>query len=229
MDAYARIEAKTGFRVPELYRRMRADGVLDFPPRVILGECQPALTVALDFQWITLDKMVAWDPPDYWAPEHVFVPFGESHAGDDYAWYPAWADGADVPVVMAWRDDNRCVVEAPHLEGFMYRKLLETMTYYSAFYSAYEIRTGTTWEEHRAAVRKDLDLLRPYLRASWMADLDELYARKPVEWRQQMPYGEEKYLTQLDERELKERIARELPYARLDTWFRHMKPGSFGS
>lgn len=229
-DAYARIEAKTGFRVPELYRRMRTDGALDYPPGARFGdlrrgiyEHQPALTCALDFEWIPLKAIEDWEPPDYWLPQHTFVPFAQSHAGDDYAWYPAWANGDEVPVVFAWRDNNCCDVIAPHLEGFMYRKTLEKLCYESAYDTAYDTRHGT-WEELREGMRRELDVLRPYLRARWMADLDELFARKPREWRSQLGRREEKYLSQLDDDELKGRISRELAFPQLDTNFPHMKP-----
>jgi hypothetical protein len=227
VDGYAEIERKAGFRIPELYRRMLADGALDYPPGAMFGELrrglyeqQPALSCALDVEWLPLEAIVGWEPPDFWLPEKLLVPFAVTGAGDHYAWYPAWADGADVPIVLAWHDDNRCDVLAPNLEGFMYRQTLSAMTFEPASPSP----SGGAHEERRRGLRKDLDTLRPYLPAKWMQDLELLYATEPRIWKKQFRLTESVYLARLNEHEFEERVARELRFPHLNEAFPHMKP-----
>ena len=230
MNAYDEIERRTTFRIPDLYRRMCKDGVCNYAGspqewqsvwRRRALENPPALLGALDFEWLGLDEMMSWSPPDDWLPEHLFVPFGQTGAGDCYAWYPAWAEGDSVPVVLAWHDDNRCECLAPHLEGFLYRQTLEALTYVDPRRAQ---RRGFTSDEARQALRANIDVLRPYLRPSWMADLDGLSAREPREWSRKLPRTLETFVSQLGERELEERLSRELSFSKLNAEFDHMKP-----
>jgi hypothetical protein len=185
-----------------------------------LYEQQPALSCALDLEWLPLEAIVAWEAPDFWRPEPLLVPFAMTAGGDHYAWYPAWAEGTDVPVVVAWHDDDRCDVLAPSFEGFMYREMLSAMTFEYASPS----ESGGTHEERRDGLRKDLNTLRPYLRANWMRDLDELFSREPRVWKKRLRLTESVYLARLDEREFEERVARELAFPHLNKAIAYMKP-----
>jgi hypothetical protein len=135
----------------------------------------------------------------------VIVPFGSNGAGDDYAFYPAWAEADAVPVVLACHDVNECQCLAPHLEGFLYRELLEAL----AFVGPREMAEFSPAEEHRARCA-DVDVLRPCLRPAWIADLDAIVAREPKEWIHELPRSKQTHLSRIDNREVEERIAREL-------------------
>jgi hypothetical protein len=229
-DAYAEIERKTGFRVPDLYRRMRADGVCDYGASQSEWQATwlqrsltnpPALLGALDFEWISVDAMVAWEAPDYWRPECRFVPFAQTGAGDDYAWYPAISEGEAVPVVLAYHDQNLCEVMAPHLEGFIYLQALRGLAFADA---ESDKRMGLTPAQIRQSRRADVGVLRPYLRPAWIADLEAIVDRLPHRWRYKLPASETEHFSQLSDDELKERISRELAFPHLNKTFEHMQP-----
>jgi hypothetical protein len=234
VDPYVDIENRTGFRVPELYRRMRADGVCDYGvpemwlhkwARCAVETPQTALLHALDFEWLSLEEIVSWTAPDYWAPEHLLIPFAQTHAGDEYAWYPAWAAGDDVPVVLAYHDENSCECLAPHLEGFLYRESLTALAFSDASERAES--TGLTLDQDRRAMHASIGVLRPYLRPSWAADLEALAERAPRKWVYKLPRIEEVKVSQLDDRELQGRLERELDFSRRDAVFQHMKVGAW--
>lgn len=229
MDRLTEIEQRTGFVVPKLYRRLRDDGACEYGAtpeewqatwRERALNNPPVLLGALDFEWMTLTDMAEWRAPDYWLPEHVFVPFGESN-GDVYAWYPAWRAGDDVPIVRAFHDVSTCEVLAPNLEAFLYRQMLEAMTFPDPQRNEDD---GFTEQEAQQAMRASVGALRPYLRAAWFADLDELTKRTPRAWRRKIGRFEEEYVSQLEGQELEERIARELAFPRLNAEFSHMMP-----
>lgn len=228
LDQLAEIERRTGFRVPDLYRRLRAAGACDYGAgqddwratwRQRALSNPPVLLGALDFEWMSLDDAAQWTAPNYWMPEHVFVPFGESN-GDIYAFYPAWREGDDVPIVRAYHDVSTCEVLAPHLEGFLYRKMLEAMTFPDP---QRDEDDGFTAQEARQALRASVSALRPYLRPAWMADLDAIVEREPRAWQRKVGRFEEDYVSQLDGQELDERVARELAFTRLNAEFAHMQ------
>jgi hypothetical protein len=81
---YEAIRERTGFDVPALYRRMESDGVLRHaqssePWNETLSHSHPpALLCVYDFEWLTLEDMATWEPPDYWNEEQVLVPFAQT-------------------------------------------------------------------------------------------------------------------------------------------------------
>jgi hypothetical protein len=206
-----------------LYERMVKDGVCSYGAS--FDEWQmtwrerslvnpPALLAALDFEWMQPDEIAEWAPPGYWAEEHVFVPFAHSGGGDLYAFYPRWGSA----VVYAAHDANDCTALAPHLEGLLYRLMLEAMTY----------DDGERWDdlgpdEVDRFLAANIRVLKPYLRAAWFDDLEAVRKAKPREWALKLPAIEERYLSRLDHQGLQERLARELKFAHLDEKFEHMK------
>ena len=117
-----------------LFARMRADGVCRYGNsreewaqtwRERTVRNPPALLGALDFEWMNPEDAEAWEPPDYWLEEHPLEPFGQNGAGDLFAFYAHYGNA----VVLAAHDVNECRVLAPSLEGFLYREMLEALTY----------------------------------------------------------------------------------------------------
>lgn len=226
-DKLAAVEAHFGLELPALYRRMHLDGACDYGAspeewratfEARMFDRPPALLGALDFEWLTLDRMLRWRAPAFWLPDPGLLPFGQTGRGDKYAFVHRWAAGERVPVVLAYRDVNEAHVLAPDLEAFLYRQMLEAFTFPPSD------GEFTTAADERRARRASVAALRPYMRDVWTADLEALTAREPREWRQTGPRFEEVYLALLDETELNARLRRELAFERLDMTFPYMNP-----
>lgn len=226
MDSYAAIEKKTGFRVPDLYRRMQADGVCSYgtsreewratwrtrsllnPPALLAGP-------ELDFKWMALDEMATWNAPSYWSPKNMFVPFGSTSAGDKYCWYPQWTVEDSTPIVLVWRDSSECQTLAPHFEAFLYREALKALTYRGL--QSEDQYDDFSPSETQLVLRANVNVLRPYLRAAWVADLDSIVERQDREWRSE--FGD-RYVSRMSKAEFEERLSREIAFPRLGSTFR---------
>ena len=77
---YDTLHLTTGFHVPELYRRMVADGVTQAPTSPAEAKQRaltnpPALMMAqAQVEWWLPEDMVNWDAPDHFDPAHRLLP-----------------------------------------------------------------------------------------------------------------------------------------------------------
>ena len=179
---YDTIELNTGFCVPELYRRMVADGVTrygtspadwkqTFRQRAL--ENPPALMMASSqVEWWAPEDIANWEVPEHFDPAHGFVPFASTGAGDMWCWYPE--AGPEV-IVLAPHDENGATYFAPDTESFLLRHLVQ------AFAEIVEDDgTGFTHEQRSTAAHANVRTLAPYLNEGWVTLLEELAARPLV-------------------------------------------------
>ena len=204
---YDTIAENTGFQVPELFRRMTADGVTDYTQNRDQWQVKPPalMMVSHHVEWWGLEDVVNWDAPDYYAL--TFVPFAANGAGDLWAWYPA--SGTE-EVVFVPHDENAAQHYAPHFEGFLFRHIVQGLA------EIYEHAGQTYTPEQRVQDAKaNVNTLAPYLRPAWVSLLNELTSR-PLEfdkaWR---CFG---FLKRKDAKEIVERelamsnLGEEFPY-----------------
>jgi hypothetical protein len=209
MNAYDSIRERTRFEVPESYRRMERDGVLRY------GESStPALLCVYDFQWLTLDEMAAWKPPEYWKPEHVLVPFARTARHDLWCWYPDWASDGHTPVVLAHSDVNESEALAPDFESLLVRLMLE------AFAGALTDDLVVESDDRlRQVLRASVEALRPYIRSDWSALLSGLLDRPFKKDRE----GNSVIPSLLDESEFEELLHREMHFPHAGEVLPHMR------
>jgi hypothetical protein len=230
-DGYERIAARTGFAVPQVYRRMRTDGRLDYGATPEEWQAtwrgrtlnDPPALLGADFEWWSLDDMADWTPPDYWTNAPALVPFAESGRADVWAWAPAWVEGGRAPIVFAARDVDEASLVAPDLEGLLFRLLVEWFSDLDP-----EAWDEFTPAERELALRAQVAAVSPYVRGSARRTLEELVARplRTVELPKPFP----KYrgpplvcLQLLDADEARTLVERELAFSRLDETFKHMR------
>jgi hypothetical protein len=179
---YDIIAANTGFRVPDLFRRMVADGVTAYgastanwketwKQRAI--ESPPALMVAgAQVEWWALEDIANWEAPSHFDPAHKLLPFASSTTGDMWCWCPPL--GAEV-IVLAPHDEDGAMVFAPDLESFLLRHTLQ------AFAEIVEEDGSDFTREQRTEVaRANVRTLTPYLNPAWVELLTEI-AEHPLE------------------------------------------------
>lgn len=217
--AYDVIRERTGFEVPALYRRMENDRVLHYGESV---RAPPALGCVYDFEWLTMEEMAAWEPPDHWNTEHVLVPFAKSARVDLWCWYPGWASEGETPVVLTRGDMNEAEALAPDFESLLLRKMLEAFAGALSFDDAslreraVDVNDGNL----REILRANVETLRPYIRGEWCALLLRLLAR-PFS---QIPGESAAHVRLLDERELHDILHREAAFAHAGETFPYMLP-----
>jgi hypothetical protein len=225
IDAYQAIEARTGFAIPELLRRMHAHGAtgdritreewLKARARRALHD-PPALLGASDFAWLKAETMANWRPPANWKTELVFIPFAETGAGDPICFYPAWTENGATPVVLTLHDGDRCFAKAPHLEGYLFAQMLEAL-------AVIDKHSFGTWSEAqlRQSFRANIKALAPYLRWQWTAFLEACVDRPLIG--QQQPVGRQMRRIQalISQAELNEIVARELAFGHTGASFNH--------
>jgi hypothetical protein len=229
---YEAIRERARFEVPALYRRMEGDSVLRY------GEsrdqwretCEmralsnpPALLCVYDFQWLTLEDMATWEPPDYWKQEHVFVPFARTARRDLWCWYPPWTTDSKTPVVLAHNDRNEAESRASDFEALLVREMLETFA--GVYHDDDLCLPVKRLQEHaadrlRKILRANVETLRPYIRGEWTSLLSGLLDRPFIEIADQNATS----MALLDEWELQEILHREMPFPRAGEVFPHMQP-----
>jgi hypothetical protein len=216
-DAYAAISARTGFEIPELLRRLHADGAtgdqitreewLRTKEHRALHE-PPALLCARDFEWLGAEAMASWRAPSHWRADLVLVPFAETGAGDWICFYPAWTEKGATPVVLALHDDDTCFAKAPHLEAYLFSELLEALAVVDKY-------SFGKWSEAelRQSFRANIRALAPYLRWQWTAFLEACVQRPLVNELQPMGRKGRPIQALIPQAELNEIVTRELGFA----------------
>lgn len=215
---YGAIEARTGFCVPELFRRLVAAGrtqygatreewkqtwkqrMLDEPPALLL--------VSAQVEWWTPEAIADWAPPDYWSEEHRFVPFAQNGAGDLWCWH---VSSPDAEIVFAPHDENEAEIVAPDLAGFLFRQLVQGL---SEIYP--DDGTDFSVEQRVTSAKANVRVLAPYLPAAQVALLEQLCERPLVE---DPSWGCLRFLPRAEADAI---IERELAYPRLGETFEHM-------
>jgi hypothetical protein len=217
-DVYDRIESQTGFRIPDLYRRLVADGRTSYGAtreewkltwRERSLNDPPALLIAsMHVEWWSPEAIAAYEAPDYWLPEPRLVPFAQNGAGDVWCWHAA-SPGAEI--VFAPQDENAAEVVAADLEGFLFRHMVLAL---SEIYA--DDGSDFTVEERVMSAQANVRVLAPYLAPERVTLLEELCARPLVH---DAKWGCLRFLAR-DEAEAI--VARELANPRLGETFEHM-------
>jgi hypothetical protein len=133
------LENKYQFNYPVLYKKLFQDQMLDWgvfgadwykTEFSIRKQSPPLLFFAKEFEIIPIHNVQ--DIMDNFKANHSnsvhkFIPFGNSGAGDDYAFYLNGEKDGDIPVVYIWHDDDRCDYLAKNLGDFIFLKMLESV------------------------------------------------------------------------------------------------------
>lgn len=217
-DPYSAIEAQTGFRVPELFRRLVADGRTQYGAtreewkqtwkQRMLADPPALMLVSSQVEWWTPEAIAEWEPPDYWSAEHRFVPFAQNGAGDVWCWH---VSSPDAEIVFAPHDENEAEVVAPDLAAFLFRQLVGGL---SEIYP--DDGTDFSIEQRVASAKANVRTLAPYLPAAQVALLEQLCERPLVE---DPSWGCLRFLSRAEADAI---IEREIGYPRLGHTFEHM-------
>ncbi|GAA4023437.1 hypothetical protein GCM10022409_04110 [Hymenobacter glaciei] len=230
-DAIASIERHYDFVLPDLYKRLYHDGMLDwfldggFPnhdwyknifPR--LRQKPPILLFAQDFELYAPETVPTLDLSEDWGTAHGFVPLGHTGGGDLYAFCLTLATDGETPITLSLHDDNKTTVLAPSLEGFIFREMLDRATSFDEY--AQEGYAG--FEELRADLQRAVQSISPYLRPAWGSLLAEVYARPLGQEIIVLPRRQYTVDTLLPSTEFEAIVAREIGFAQLNTTFEHL-------
>jgi hypothetical protein len=159
-DAFAAVQRRYNFRVPELYRTMSARGHFD-------PKNDDAWLTFTDFEWLTPQAIAEFQFLDWQAPYKTwFVPFAISGRHDQWGWRLDWADAGEPPVVFCeWGPEG--YGHAPDFRAFLYRMLLEEFT-------------GTCLlededdEKGKRLLGRSIEFVLPHLPKAWAARLKKL-------------------------------------------------------
>lgn len=224
-DPIAAIERRHGFEVPEVYRRLHADGRLRYGRtraewartwRQRTLEDPPAL-LGCDFEWMPPEDIARYRAPEYWTDDPPLVPFAHNGGGDVWAWAPAWATRGKLPIVFAWHDLNEASVVAPDLQGLLFRVQLEAWTELDE-----DQEPNFTAEEQSRARHAAVAAVAPYLRPATRRVLREVVERpvRTTTVKGRIPYEARGLLSSREARRL---VREHLPHPRLDRTFEHMR------
>ena len=182
-DYIAQTEARQGKTLPALYKRLAADGMLDWgeinpswsqttyprllahPPLLLIGNDIEIPTPETlyndygdcDFGYLTLKA-------EY---RHSFIPFATSGSGDIYAF--AWLDESAEPcIVLLYHDDDESLRLAANLENFIFAMLLRVEPAYGEDDSS----------AFRAKLQAQLASHRTYLKPEHHELLADIYRRE---------------------------------------------------
>lgn len=182
-DYIAQTEARQGKTLPALYKRLAADGMLDWgasspdwskttypkllahPPLLLIGNDIEIPTPETlyndygdcDFGYLTLKA-------EY---RHSFIPFATSGAGDIYAF--AWLDESAEPcIVLLYHDSDESLRLEVNLEDFIFAMLLRVEPAYGEDDSP----------AFRAKLQAQLASHRPYLKPEHHERLADIYRRE---------------------------------------------------
>lgn len=165
----AHMEALTGRRLPALYHRLAADGMLDWGtgapdwykttyPRLLIHP--PLLFIGNDFEIPAADQLPPEIDDDLCftlkpAYRHRFIAFGQSGAGDAYAFAYLDDAAAEPCITCIYHDDNSRLLAAD-LHDFIYIMLLQANRTWGS-----EDDDDATY---RAKLYAQLESHRPYLK-----------------------------------------------------------------
>jgi hypothetical protein len=229
-DPIAAIEHLYGFRLPELYKRLYRDGMLDwfldggYPnpnwyadifPRLRLKP--PMLLFAQDFELYAPATVPDLLPGEEWGTAYQFVPLGHTGRGDLYAFCPTLAANGETPITFSRHDENATIVLAPSLEAFIFREMLDRAT----SFDEYDLTGYANFEELRTNLQRAVQSMSPYLRPDWAAQLAEVYARPLRQETIVLPRRQYTVEMLLPSSEFEEILRREMPFEHLDATFEH--------
>lgn len=228
-----KIEETFGFRYPELYRRLCADGMLyageftetwyeeTYPkirknPPLLLFNCDFELFYAEDVD-AELKQMASADDYRHIPQSLRLIPFGQNGAGDLYCFRMDEAKGPDIPIVFAPHDEEDATYVARNLEDFLFTSLLEAAV---SPYIPDERDEATEYEDLRAQFRSH----RPYMTLRRQKLLEEYYRRKPFDYDAPatVGHGTEKRRGLLTTEEFAKTMKAEINYAKLYETFTYM-------
>lgn len=232
-NTLAALEQKYGFELPALYKRLYRDGMLDWLlgsasvnfswreavyPR--LREKPPMLLYARDFELYPVPEVLAYEAEDeWWGSAYQFVPLGFTGAGDLYAFCPSLtAANGDVPVTRSLHDDVTTTVLAPHLEGFIFREMLDRAT----SFDHYDLGGYAGFEGFRADLLRAVASISPYLRPAWGELLAEVYNRPLTRQTITLPRRQYTIDALLPAEEAERILRREIGFDKLNTTFEHL-------
>lgn len=214
----AHMEALTGRRLPALYHRLAADGMLDWGtgapdwykttyPRLLTHP--PLLFIGNDFEIPAADKLPPEIDDDLCftlkpAYRHRFIAFGQSGAGDAYAFAYLDDAAAEPCIACIYHDDNSRLLAAD-LHDFIYIMLLQANRTWGS-----EDDDDATY---RAKLYAQLESHRPYLKPAHYDNLHAIYARDfiPIHYGRGGVYTVYRQTTDDEEAQL---IATYAPFAR---------------
>ncbi|WP_156909388.1 SMI1/KNR4 family protein [Ottowia thiooxydans] len=174
------IEARHHFRYPELYYRLCTQGLLNESSSHFLewGEDFEALPVE-DIE-ASIHRLYERGGMFDCAPEHRFIPFGCTGAGDYYCFQlDSRQDGAmdaDWPVLLVWHDNGGFADHvSANLHDFIFKQLLGAVANPWQWNRELEDGVAAMWADHAC-------LLKP----EHQAVVSEIYARPAFEY--EIPY-----------------------------------------
>jgi hypothetical protein len=196
MDIYAAIEAKYGFAIPALYRRMEKDGFFAFEPgRVGVDPWNDSYLWVPEMEWMPLQEILDFEPPSYQRPG--FLPFAFTGGGEYWCWWPA----EDPEAVVHLPIGDAGVFDAPNILGSIYRRFLDYAIEVSEPNDEEARRYFTLWASR----------LGEYFPPLWIATLHQLSRAEPV----MRPLGRTTIRGLINPARRDELIARDLAFPRL--------------
>ncbi|GHU08814.1 hypothetical protein FACS1894158_18260 [Betaproteobacteria bacterium] len=226
MNELEAIEAKYGFRYPELYRALYRDGMLDTGGPYgrdwhskyykTFSENPTLLFFGADFELIKWERveeaLEEFKDPDIWdvAPEFHFMPFAQNGAGDLYVFqFDKERDGC-VPITLLPHDWKEASVLAKNLQDFILRSILENVVYLTEY--------SPTDTDFRNMLRTHT----PYLTPRQVGLLTGIIAKETngIEHTSRGKIGGD---------ELKEILQREIGFPELNTDFKYRRSEKIGT
>ncbi|WP_046242444.1 SMI1/KNR4 family protein [Hymenobacter terrenus] len=224
------IEQKYAFGLPEIYKQLYRDGMLDwfldggYPNRKWhthifprLRQKPPILLFARDFELYAPETVPTLSLGEGWDPAYQFVPLGHTGSGDLYAFCPTLATDGKAPITLSLHDDNETTVLAPTLEAFIFREMLNRAT----SFDEYDLAQYTDFESLREDLQRAAQSISPYLRPEWNTLLAEVYDRPLRQETVVLPRRQYTIETLLPPSEFAQIIQQEIPFDRLNATFPH--------
>ena len=188
-DFISQTEAQYGISLPNLYKRLAADGMLDWGeagrnwysdtfPKLL--EHPPLLLVGSEFELPHTDELQEineqlCDDSEWMSlkPEYrgKLIAFAEAGNGDYYAF--DYRQEGEPCITRLYHDDDFSVVEAANLADFIFRRLLQAQADYFP-------EEDTFPEDYRGQLFAQLESHRPYLSAEQYEFLRQTY-QKPYQ------------------------------------------------
>jgi hypothetical protein len=190
MTTIENIEKHYQFTYPSIYKRLWEDGKLDWykgwnepwqPNRNWKTEVYPVikdkppilLHTGGDLQMLRPEAIADYEFPDWWHPEHRFVPFAETGAGDVFAFYANVNIDGDTPIVLAFHDNNEAIYLAQNFEDFIFRTMLEAVADIDENHIA--LNFNDRCDEFRECIQNDLRTVKLYLKPAYVTVLEQCY------------------------------------------------------
>ncbi|MDQ3368150.1 MAG: SMI1/KNR4 family protein [Myxococcota bacterium] len=214
--AFAKIAKTTGFEVPELFRRMVADGVTTYGTSPAAWKKTwkkrsltnpPALLMAgIHVEWLKPKDIAAHEREEHWKPKLTLVPFAQNGGGDLWCFYPGAKKADPTPIALCPMDSDEAELYAPDLEGFLFRQLLNA-------FAEIDPKDGEFTPAQTVQMAKaEIKTITPYVRKGWIDVLDEVASRR-------MKTDKNGYRSFIGFKEAKALARKTLGYKQLDATF----------